>query len=97
MTDRKYYSLFFENDVRGDGEDSTGPFITYLSDEEVTLFESDVIFPFVQCEELMEDYPPEDENHDLAVAFNEVYNVREWMTGPVLVEKTIAGWMSTDI
>ena len=97
----KYYTVFFENDLRGDGVDTAGPFVTYLSDEEVALLKSDTIFPYVNCEEYMEDYPEDHPNHTTAALFNELYNVRPWYdiekNGPVEIHGVISAWMSTDL
>lgn len=97
----KHYVVFFENDVRGDGVDTAGPFVVPLSDEEVAVLKSDTIFPYVNCEEYMEDYPEDDPNHATAALFNELYNLRPWVdigkTGPVEIHGVISAWMSTDL
>lgn len=97
----KHYVVFFENDVRGDGNDCAGPFVVPLSDEEVKILKSDVIFPYVGYEEAMEYYPETNPNHDLAALFNELYNLRPRVdideSGPVEIHGVISAWMSTDL
>ena len=49
----------------------------------------------------MEHYSETDPNYDLAVLFNELYNLRPWVdldkTGPVEIHGVISAWMSTNI
>jgi hypothetical protein len=97
----KYYTVFFENNMRGDGLACAGPFVVFLSDEEAVLLKSDTIFPYVSCTEHMEYYPASHSKYKEAVLFNELYNVRPWVdidkTGPVEIHGTISAWMSTDL
>jgi hypothetical protein len=100
-TAMKHYVVFFENDVRGDGVDCAGPFVVPLSDEEVAVLKSDTIFPYVGYAEAMDHYLETDPDYNLAVLFNELYNLRPCVdinkTGPVEIHGVISAWMSTDL